>query len=517
MKSQIANSVQRLGIYATVFLTGAAVMVVELLGTRVIAPFYGASLYVWSSLISVTMIALAAGYFWGGRWADSSERSNLGLTISLAALATLLIPWLARPVLLATDPLGLRGGAFAASFVLFFPSLVLLGMVGPQAIKLATSDLDGVGRNAGSIYAASTLGSVVGTLTLGFFLFPWVGSREILLGTAVVLFTLGLAVSLGISQMVGDRAVTLRCLLPLALGFGFAPFVVKAGAHHSEVGKFKIQSERESLYGRVRVIDEPQRDLRLLTSDASTIGAASISSGVSWLPYQQIVGLIPGLRPDMQRALLIGQGAGHMANVLRDRYGIVTDTLEIDPAVSDAAERYFGFKPSGVATVGDARYEIRHLRGRYDLIIHDCFTGGSEPAHLLTVETLAELRGLLSEQGILALNFVAFADHGKGEALRAVAQTLAQVFSVQRLFVSEPGDDFNDFIFLASSQTIDLGAKTLSATESAWLRERLFQLDAAPGLVLTDNFNPLEHLQTKKSERYRSVMLDWYGPELLIR
>jgi predicted membrane-bound spermidine synthase len=177
MTDSPATSQGKIWLYLIVFLTGASVMVIELLGTRLIAPFYGASLYVWSSLISVTMIALAVGYFLGGRWADRAQRTGLSLIIALAALFTLLIPWAVRPVLLATDSLGLRGGAFASALVLFFPSLALLGMVGPFAIKLATSQLAGVGSSSGSVYAVSTVGSVVGTLLLGFFLFPWVGSR----------------------------------------------------------------------------------------------------------------------------------------------------------------------------------------------------------------------------------------------------------------------------------------------------------------------------------------------------
>jgi predicted membrane-bound spermidine synthase len=184
------RAVERTGLYLTVFLTGGAVMVIELLGTRIIAPFYGVSLYVWSSLISVALIALAIGYFAGGRWADRAKRTGLSLVISLAALCILLIPWITRPVLLVTDALGLRAGALVSALVLFSPSLILLGMVGPYAVKLATSRLEGVGASTGSIYAVSTLGSVVGTLLLGFFLFPVVGSREILIGLGVALLAL---------------------------------------------------------------------------------------------------------------------------------------------------------------------------------------------------------------------------------------------------------------------------------------------------------------------------------------
>jgi len=191
--------------------------------------------------------------------------------------------------------------------------------------------------------------------------------------------------------------------------------------------------------------------------------------------------------------------------------------LEIDPAVAHAATTHFGFKPSGRAIVGDARYEIRHLTGPYDLIIHDCFTGGSEPAHLLTVETLQQLQGLLAPQGILALNFVAFG-HGEGQqALASVSKTVAQVFSNQSLFISEPGEDFNDFIFLASSQPIDLASRALNSEQADWLNKRKFTLDASNGIVLTDNLNPLEHLQAHKSEHYRHLLVDWFGNDLLVR
>ena len=516
MTDSTITSRSKIWLYFIVFLTGASVMVIELLGTRLIAPFYGASLYVWSSLISVTMIALAVGYFVGGRWADRAQRSGLSLIIALAALFTLLIPWVARPVLLMTDPLGLRGGAFTSALVLFFPSLTLLGMVGPFAIKLATSQLDGVGSSSGTIYAVSTLGSVIGTLLLGFFLFPWVGSRQILVSLGLLLFVLAVTVAVFEQKRFGKTIAVLPCTILALVGLCLVPKIVGAG-HVPPDGRFSVLSERESLYGYVRVIEQSSRDLRFLTSDASMIGAANISDGANRLTYQDIVALIPTIKPSIKKALLIGQGAGHVAMTLRDKHGIVTDTLEIDPAVAQAATDYFGFKPNGKAIVGDARYEIRHLTGPYDLIIHDCFTGGSEPSHLLTIETLQQLQGLLAPQGIVALNFVAFGQGEGQQALASVSKTVAQVFANQSLFVSEPGEDFNDYIFLASSQPIDLASSSLNTEQVDWLNKRKFTVDASNGIVLTDNLNPLEHLQTRKSEHYRHVLVDWFGNDLLVR
>jgi spermidine synthase len=506
----------KLWLYLIVFITGASVMVIELLGTRLIAPFYGTSLYVWSSLISVTMIALAVGYFTGGYWADRARRTGLSLIIAMAAMFTLLIPGVARPVLLATDSLGLRGGAFTSAFVLFFPSLALLGMAGPFAIKLATSRLDGVGASAGTVYAVSTLGSVIGTLILGFYLFPVLGSRQILISLSFILFALALAVAVLEQKRFGRTIAVLPCAVMAVIGLALLPKMVGAG-HKNADNRFNILSERESLYGFVRVIEQSEKDLRFLTADASMIGAANISDGANRLTYQDIVAMIPALKPGIKKVLLIGQGAGHMAMTLRDRYGIQTDTLEIDPAVAAAATEYFGFKPTGRQIIGDARYAIRHLTGSYDLIIHDCFTGGSEPAHLLTVESLQQLKNLLSPKGLLALNFVAFGQGEGQRALASVAKTLDQVFASQSLFISEPGEDFNDFIFLAGNEPVDLASPSLSIEQAGWLKQRKFSIDASDGLVLTDNLNPLEHLQTRKSEHYRNVLVEWFGDELLVR
>jgi|CXWL01.1.fsa_nt_gi spermidine synthase len=507
----------RAGLFLTVFLTGAGVMVIELLGTRLIAPFYGSSLYSWSSLISVTMIALAIGYFIGGRWADQAKSTGLSLIIALAAFLTLMIPWLTRPVLLITDPLGLRAGSFVSALILFLPSLTFLGMVGPFAIKLSTAQLDGVGASAGSIYAVSTLGSVIGTLVLGFYLFPLVGSREILMGLGILLLSLSVVVAFFEQNELGVARAMLPCIVLAIAGACLLPKIAGAGHAGISKGSFKVMFEQESLYGWVRVMDHKTNDLRVLTSDASAIGAAGIAKGDNRLTYQNIVGVLPALVPKMKRALIIGLGAGLMEKVLNEQYGIPTDTLEIDPAVAEAARDYFGFTASGQSIIGDARYEIRHLKGPYDLIIHDCFTGGSEPSHLLTVETLKQLRGLLSEHGILALNFVAFYDDGHNASLASVSKTIEQVFGHQALFVSDPGENFNDYIFLAANQPIDLNSKSLLPDQAAWLKTRQIPLDNAKGVILTDNFNPLEHMQIAKAEQYRHLMVELFGTDLLIR
>ncbi len=515
MNSFSAKKLNKLWLYGTVFFTGAAVMVIELLGTRLIAPFYGASLYVWTSLISVTLIALALGYYLGGIWADRA-RFGLSLIIALSGLLTLIIPGVVGPVLLATDPLGLRLGSFISTLILFSPSLIMLGMVGPFAVKLATSTLSDVGTSTGSIYAVSTVGSVIGTLFLGFYLFPIIGSREIFVGVGIALLLLSLVVILIEHRHLKSTKTLVATVVVIITGIGLSLVVITSSKIAPSDQQLHTQFEQESLYGWVRVIDKPKENIRLLTVDASTIGAASISHGDNLLTYQKIVALIPQLLPDIKRALLIGQGAGHMAMTLK-QYDVVTDTLEIDPAVAEAAQKYFGFTPNGNTIIGDARYEIRQLQRLYDLIIMDVFTGGSEPSHLLTVETLQQLRNLLAESGMLALNFVSFSDNGTNPALVSVAKTLSQVFPHQQVFISNPGDDFNDFIFLATHEAFDIEKAKLSDDSYHWLKRRLLTLDRTKGIVLTDNLSQLERLQIRKSEHYRRMIVDSLGVNHFIR
>ena len=182
-------------LYLTVTITGAAVMILELLGTRIIGPFYGVSLYVWSSLIAVTLIALALGYFLGGLIADRYPAVRLTHVILVAAFTTVAVPFMSGPILRLTDPFGLRAGAFISALLLFTLPLTALAMVGPYVIKRTTRDLSGVGTASGTVYAISTVGSVVGTLLLGFFLLPMFGTRAIIFSLSLLLGLLAILVA----------------------------------------------------------------------------------------------------------------------------------------------------------------------------------------------------------------------------------------------------------------------------------------------------------------------------------
>jgi len=178
-------------LYLTVFITGATVLMLEILGTRIIAPYFGSSLYVWSSLISITILSLAIGYFLGGWIADKKPDFKLFyLLVFLIGLAILIIPRVDSAVLVFASSFGVRFGSLVATFILFTIPMVMLGMISPFAIKLRAHTLDRVGITAGGLYALATMGGFVGAIATGFFLIPSIGIESIITIFAIILFVL---------------------------------------------------------------------------------------------------------------------------------------------------------------------------------------------------------------------------------------------------------------------------------------------------------------------------------------
>lgn len=176
-----------------VFMSGAVLLVLEIVASRVLAPFFGNSVYVWGSLIGVFLAGLTLGYFLGGRAAD---RWPSGVVFSglvfLAGALTFPIPFVARRVMeaLVLADLGARAGPLSAAAILFFLPTVVMGTISPFAVRLRARTVTTVGNVAGVLYALSTLGSIVGTLLAAFVLINLFGVRSIIHGLGLVLIVL---------------------------------------------------------------------------------------------------------------------------------------------------------------------------------------------------------------------------------------------------------------------------------------------------------------------------------------
>lgn len=491
---------------ATVFLTGACVLVVEIAGSRVVAPLYGSGLYSWSALISVTLAALSLGYWAGGRAADRRPDATLFHGGILAAgLLVVAIPWAAPVVLRMTEPLDPRFGVLLSATLLFFPPLALLGGVTPFAIRLARPPEAEVGAMSGRFFAVSTIGSLLAALATGFLLIPNLGVRSIL-ALAGVALTLTAAAGLIVWGR-GPRAiaVTLVAVAGLAAWRGADP------GGGSE--RLRILARTPSFFGFLRVVETDAE--RMLTVNGIGQNYVPLTPGGGHSAYVEFMGVLPRLHlatPRDRSGLLIGLGAGELVGQL-EAAGVAVTVVEIDPKVEDMARRYFGLTlPHERIHIADGRTFLERDTGAYDFLLMDAFLGEDVPSHLYTREAFSAMRRRLAPGGLLAMNYTSFAD---GADTRSVARTLRAVFPHVKGFTDR--DDSGDLVstvFLASVDPIaldDVAAAALPGAGRFLTHEVRYP---EPGsTLLTDDFNPINVHRLGATRRWREMMIRHIGED----
>ncbi|MCK4525627.1 MAG: fused MFS/spermidine synthase, partial [Candidatus Andersenbacteria bacterium] len=176
-------------LYLIVFSTGAVIMILELIGSRILAPTLGTSIFIWTSLIGIILGAMSLGYFLGGKLADKNPNvETFSLIIFASGILIFFIIIIKTSVLEFSVFLGMKNGAIFSAIALFALPAVLLGTVSPYAARMAIKEVESSGRTMGNLYAISTFGSIVGTFLAGFYLIPNFGSTNILYTLAFLLF-----------------------------------------------------------------------------------------------------------------------------------------------------------------------------------------------------------------------------------------------------------------------------------------------------------------------------------------
>ncbi|VAX26012.1 hypothetical protein MNBD_NITROSPINAE04-1560, partial [hydrothermal vent metagenome] len=368
----------------TAMATGASVMIVEVLGSKVIGPFFGVSLFVWTSLITVTLLALATGYAIGGYLADRKNGAGYLYFIILAAgFFILLIPVFQTAVLNICLSFGLRLGAFTSAAILFGPALFLLGCVTPYIIKIAATEMRLIGKTVGVFYAVSTAGSVAGAALTGFVLIAAFGIHDIFLFTGSGLVLLSVVYFVGLRK---KKWVLLACLLP-ALSLSLT-FPAKPALGGNAI--FKEVFSRDTFYGNVQVVDRSKgkQRHRLLITDGLIQGGMDKANGFSTYLYTYYMQFLPyAMSANGKKTLVAGLGIGIIPKWLEGK-GFDVDVVEINPHIYEVAKTYFDFNIKGKVIVADARQHMLQTKEKYDYVITDVFTGGMMPDHLFSIEAI---------------------------------------------------------------------------------------------------------------------------------
>lgn len=465
-------------------------MVLELVGSRLMAPYLGTSLFVWTSLIGVILGCLALGYWYGGILADKRpEPKILAALLFTSGLLVALVGLAGDPLLFLVQNTfsDVRIGAVAATTVLFGIPAVLLGMVSPYAVRLRLSAVQKSGAEVGSLYALSTLGSIAGTFLAGFFLLSYFSHRAILFGLGATLILLAFAASGG-----GSKAKHLAALAALLAASCVPPFTQLV------MGKDLVDTH--TAYNRVWIYDAfmEGRRVRVMQLNDTSDSAMFMPDDELALQYTKYFRLAGHFRPGIRRALMVGAGAySYPKFFLREAPDAVLETVEIDPGLTVLAKKHFGLQDDPRLEVfhEDARTFLQRPGSRYEAIFVDVYKSHSIPFQLTTREAMRAFRGRLADDGVFVMNVVSGIEGKNGRLLRALLATMDEFFPQIHVYTMPGEKDAQDWQNLAVV-AFPSKEKRRMAGENADINRYLSNIwtkDIPRDMpALTDGFAPVE-------------------------
>ncbi len=489
-------------LYITAAITGAAVLIVEILGAKMLSPYVGTSHFVWTAQITVTLISLALGYYFGGIMVDRSPRlDRLYFCILFAALYLAGSVLVVKHVAYAFLEQNLALGALLASATLFFVPLTLLAAVGPFLIRILALSFTAIGSQVGRLSAVSTLGSVLGTLLIGYVLIPFLANSVTMYVTAATLCL----ISALFFAIWGRRNVGAAGVVALiALGIGYV------GVRHDlQPGWTRVKElyRGNSNFGMLQVIQLNNSTRRYYLNDFLVQNTYDTQSRKSTSLFTYMLRyLAQAYTTNFQSALCIGMGVGIVPSEFA-RAGIKVDVVEINPAVVRVARDFFDFDPGKCRiTFGDGRYVINSAKSKYDAVVLDAFLGDSSPSHLMTREAFENIRRILNPDGVLVINCFGDTASGKDFFAASLAKTLGAVFTSVRAHTAGKGN-----LFFAASANPNLQLRAIStadahpevASEVSMCMGSDVKIDTSDGIILTDDFNPVDFYDAHNRELHR--------------
>jgi len=389
-------------LYLFAFLEGAFVVSIELLGGKMLSPVFGSSLYIWTSIIGVTLLSLTIGYFFGGVLSSKQNSSGkINILFSIAAIFALLMPVVTQLLFNQFLAMPLFTGCITMSLLLLACPLICLGATSPLLIQLYVAEVNSAGKIAGRFYAISTLGGIFNTFLLGFYMIPEFGIRiPLFVSCLIVILSTLLIQEVKLKTRIFFSSVFLLITIRVLFLFG----------EKKESNSFKDIYESEGIMGQLKVVDyfneKGVLNRALLNNNsAQSIITKTNVTAISQYNYVHFVSAIASLKPENSKVLLLGMAGGSLVYELQ-KQGFSIDVVDIDERTFYIAERYFYFQKNKTNLyTDDARHFIRTAKKKYDMVIIDISTSEVQPSYLYTRESFGEIKNALADDGMFFINF----------------------------------------------------------------------------------------------------------------
>jgi len=431
-------------VYLFAAVEGAVVMAIELLAARMLAPWFGASLYVWVAVIGITLFSLACGYFAGGRLAD--KRPGLGTIHQVLLIAAMFVLCMhfSKNFSPALNDFDIRVAVVLAGLFLLLPPLVFLGMVPTLLIKHIARTTENAGAVTGRVFAVSSASGILALPLMGFWIIPNWG----LTGPSIAL---GLLVGIVPCLYLLFQKKYVALLFAALFLFSFSQRKVSATSPD-----VNILTYTEGLLGQVLVADvlqngagDPANDRVLFVNRMGQTIQDKNTHNAKW-NYIHFSASAASALPENSRVLLLGLGGGSVANVLQNNMQLQVDAVELDARIGKVARTYFDLNPRVQVIIDDARHYLETTEKTYDLIFFDVFKGDIPPPHVLSVECFEKAKTLLNKDGFLIVNFNGFLNGDNGIPGRALYATLQAAGFDTRILPTPGAEEERNTLFLAS-------------------------------------------------------------------
>jgi predicted membrane-bound spermidine synthase len=395
-----------------VFVGGMTSIGIEISASRLLAPYFGDSTFIWANVIGTTLSFLSLGYWLGGKVADRRpDPQLLFILTAIAGLSACVIPVVSKPILklslnaFDTVSIGEFYGSLLGVLVLFAVPITLLGFVSPFAIRLLVQDVGRSGQTAGNLYALSTFGSIAGSFLPVLVLVPLLGTAKTfyLFGGGIVLLSI-----VGLLLLRAPRPASIATLATLAV----LVFNWTLGA-----GQIKppyrgdLVYETESVYNYIQVLNDDGEYLLALNEGQAVHSIYDPNNLVTGGPWDYF-GLGPLFADNfdasqVNSACIIGLAGGTAAREFAEAYpGIAIDGVEIDGEIARLGKKYFGLDdvPNLSIHIKDGRYFLETTKTTYDIVAVDAYHQPYIPFQLTTKEFFELVRDHLNENGVAVIN-----------------------------------------------------------------------------------------------------------------
>ncbi len=435
------------------FFSGFSIMAMEITASRLLAPYFGNSIFVWTNIIGVVMVALAIGYYLGGRIADvKADLDVLLVIILLSGVFFVFVPWVIKPIANLNIELLITHNS---SILIFFSSLLstalifsipiaMLGSVSPFIIKLYSAQVNNneIGKAVGLVFAVSTFGSIAGTFLPTLLLVPWIGTRATIHVFACLLIVLAL---IGLKNEKLNNSALI--LLPLVLFFS---------VNSSVKANDDVVYEDETAYQYIQVEDRGSKRY-LIFNEGSAFQSLIDKNNILTDEYYDFYNLLPYVRDynRIKNVLVIGLAGGTIASQFNYFFPetLLIDGVEIDEDVIWVAQNYFNLDSLKVNIINqDGRIYLRNNKQKYDIIIVDAYQKAMYiPWSLSSREFWHLTSERLTQDGTIAFNINSSNDESK--LLKLMSNTIASVF--EYVYMIRTDESRWNYMIIASNNEID--------------------------------------------------------------